>query len=69
VRELLAGALGDKEVARVARLVTSSPALTRVGDEARTLIDEAVRELEAVELNGLRPTLIGLARSAVDRIS
>jgi octaprenyl-diphosphate synthase len=69
VRELLAGALGDKEVARVARLVTSSPALKRVGDEARTLIDEAVHELEAVELNGLRPTLIGLARSAVDRIS
>ncbi len=69
VRRLLAGALGDDEVARVAKLVTSSPALQRVGNEARTLIDAAVRELEAVELNGLRPTLIGLARSAVDRIS
>jgi len=28
-----------------------------------------VRELEAVELDGLRPTLVGLARAAVDRIS
>ena len=69
VRQLLAGTLGDAEVARVAELVASSPALKRVGDEARMLIDQAVGELEAVELNGLRPTLIGLARSAVDRIS
>jgi octaprenyl-diphosphate synthase len=69
VRRLLAGALGDAEVARVAELVVSSEALKRVGDEARELVDEAVRELEKVELNGLRPTLIGLARSAVDRAS
>jgi octaprenyl-diphosphate synthase len=69
VRRLLAGALGDPEVARVAELVTSSPALRRVGDEARALVEEAVRELEKVELNGLRPTLIGLARAAVDRDS
>jgi octaprenyl-diphosphate synthase len=69
VRRLLAGALGDEEVARVAELVVSSEALRRVGDEARELVEEAVRELEKVELNGLRPTLIGLARSAVDRAS
>ena len=69
VRRLLAGALGDDEVARVAELVASSPALQRVGDEARKLVDEAVRELEKVDLNGLRPTLIGLARAAVDRDS
>ena len=69
VRRLLAGALGDDEVARVAQLVASSPALRRVGDEARGLVEEAVRELEKVELNGLRPTLIGLARAAVDRDS
>jgi octaprenyl-diphosphate synthase len=69
VRRLLAGALGDEEVARVAELVASSEALRRVGDEARTLVDEAVRELEKVELNGLRSTLIGLARAAVDRDS
>jgi secondary thiamine-phosphate synthase enzyme len=69
VRRLLAGALGDAEVARVAELVTSSNALKRVGEEARKLVDQAVRELEAIELNGLRPTLIGLARGAVDRDS
>jgi secondary thiamine-phosphate synthase enzyme len=69
VRRLLAGSLGDAEVGRVAELVTSSDALPRVRKEAQALIDEAVRELEAIELDGLRPTLIGLARSAVDRIS
>src|SRR5256885_5128683 len=58
VRALLAGTLGDAEVARVAELVAAAPALKRVGDEARMLIDEAVGELEAVELNGMRPTLI-----------
>jgi secondary thiamine-phosphate synthase enzyme len=67
VRKLLAGSLGDKEVGRVAELVTSSEALRRVGDEARGLVDAAVHELESVELDGLRPTLVGLARSAVDR--
>jgi secondary thiamine-phosphate synthase enzyme len=69
VRRLLAGALGDAEVDRVTELVTSSDALKRVRDEAQALVDAAVRELEAVELDGLRPTLIDLARSAVDRIS
>ena len=67
VRRLLAGSLGDKEVGRVAELVTSSDALKRVGDEARGLVDEALRELEAIELDGLRPMLVSLARSAVDR--
>jgi len=67
VRDLLAGSLGDREVDRVADLVTASDALRRVGDEARGLVEEAVREIEAVELDGLRPTLVGLARSAVDR--
>ncbi len=67
VRRLLAGSLGDEEVGRVTELVTSSDALRRVGDEARGLVDAAVRELEAVELDGLRPTLVGIARSAVDR--
>ncbi len=67
VRRLLAGSLGDKEVGRVAELVTSSDALRRVGDEARGLVDEALRELESIELDGLRPTLVSLARSAVDR--
>ena len=69
VRRLLAGALGDSEVGRVAELVSASEALPRVRREAQELIEAAVRELEAVELDGLRPTLIGLARSAVDRSS
>lgn len=69
VRRLLAGTLGDSEVERVTELVRSSDALQRVGDEARGLVEAALRELEAVELDGLRPTLIGLARSAVDRDS
>jgi geranylgeranyl pyrophosphate synthase len=67
VRRLLAGSLGDDEVERVAELVTASDALRRVGDEARGLVDAAVRELESIELDGLRPTLVGIARSAVDR--
>jgi octaprenyl-diphosphate synthase len=67
VRRLLAGSLGDAEVSRVAELVTSSNALQRVRDQARGLVEAALHELEAVELDGLRPTLIGLARSAVDR--
>jgi len=69
VRRLLAGSLGDEEVGRVTELVTSSDALRRVGDEARGLVDAALRELESVELDGLRPTLVSLARSAVDRES
>jgi octaprenyl-diphosphate synthase len=69
VRRLLAGSLGDAEVGRVAELVTSSNALGRVRDEAQALVDAAVHELETVELDGLRPTLISLARAAVDRIS
>jgi len=47
----------------------SSNALNRVRDEAQALVEAAVHELETVELDGLRPTLITLARSAVDRVS
>ena len=69
VRRLLAGALGDDEVGRVAELVTSSDALRKVRKEAESLVESAIHELETVELDGLRPTLISLARSAVDRIA
>ncbi len=69
VRQLLAGSLGEAEVDRVVDLVTSSDALHRVRQEAEAHIDNAVRELDAVELDGLRPTLLRLARSAVDRNS
>ena len=69
IRRLLAGSLGDAEVGRVTELVTSCEALARVRKEAQALVEDAVRELEAVELDGLRPTLVGLALSAVDRDS
>jgi hypothetical protein len=38
-----------------------------VREEAQALVESAVQELEAIELDGLRPILISLARSAVDR--
>ena len=69
VRTLLAGDLNDREVKRVAELVVASDALKRVGNEARELVDEALGEIESIELDGLRPTLVALARSAVDRDS
>ncbi len=69
VRALLAGSLGDAEVGRVADLVISTDALPRVREEAMMLVEAAVRELDAVELDGLRPALVGVARSAVDRNS
>jgi len=69
VRTLLAGTLNDRDVQRVAELVVSSDALRRVRDEARQLVDAALEEIEAIELDGLRPTLVALARSAVDRNS
>ena len=59
----------DAEVGRVAELVASSDALERVRGEARALVESAVQELETIELDGLRPMLIGLAHSAVDRVS
>jgi octaprenyl-diphosphate synthase len=69
VRSLLDGPLGDGDVARVTELVKTSGALERVGLEARDLVDTAVNELEAVELDGVRSILVDLAYSAVDRTS
>ena len=69
VRRLLAGTLGDAEVGRVTELVTASDALPRVRREANALVEDAVRQIETVELDGLRSTLVGLAHSAVDRDS
>ncbi len=69
IRNLLEGPLEDADVARVADLIRSSGALDRVGSEARDLVEAAVRELEPVELDGVRTTLVDLAYSAVDRTS
>ncbi|MDQ6773782.1 MAG: secondary thiamine-phosphate synthase enzyme YjbQ [Candidatus Dormibacteraeota bacterium] len=67
VKELLAGRLAERDVIEVQRLVKRSGALERVGEEARDLVAAAVRELDRVELDGVRPALIEIARSAVDR--
>lgn len=69
VRELLAGSLGEAEVREVQDLVIASGALERVGEEARGIVGAALRELDEVALDGLRPVLVDLARSAVDRAS
>lgn len=68
VRELLGGALEDAAVREVQELVLASGALERVGEEARGLVAAALRELDEVDLDGVRPQLVDLARSAVDRI-
>jgi geranylgeranyl pyrophosphate synthase len=69
VRELLAGPLDEEQVHEVLRLVVATGALDRVGEEARGLVAAALRELDEVELDGVRPALTELARSTVDRLS
>lgn len=69
VRRLLDGSLDDGTVDRVASLVQASGALDRVAGEARELVQLAVRELDGVELDGVRSTLVELAHAAVDRVS
>jgi secondary thiamine-phosphate synthase enzyme len=67
VRELLSGSPSEDEIERIQQLVTASGALDRVGQDARKLATTAIRELERVELDGIRPVLVELAMSAVDR--
>jgi len=69
VRELLNGSLDDGAVRRVQELVVETGALERVAADARELVSAAVRELGEMDLDGVRPVLVELARSAVDRIS
>lgn len=69
VRELLAGPLDEEQVHEVRALVVATGALDRVGEEARGLVAAALRELDEVELDGVRPALTELARSTVDRLS
>jgi len=68
VRELLAGALDDDQVREVQDLVVATGALERVGEEARGLVEAALRELDEVALDGVQPELADLARTAVDRL-
>lgn len=67
VRELLAGSPSEEDIERIQQLVTASGALERVGQDARELAATAISELEKVELDGIRPVLVDLAMSAVDR--
>jgi geranylgeranyl pyrophosphate synthase/thiamine phosphate synthase YjbQ (UPF0047 family) len=69
VRELLAGPVADEQVEEVQELVVATGALERVGEEARELVAAALRELDEVDLDGVRPALSDLARSTVDRIA
>lgn len=69
VRALLDGPLDDAGVARVQELVAQSGALTRVENEASTMVEAAIAEIRKVEMNGVGPRLIGVARAAVGRSS
>jgi geranylgeranyl pyrophosphate synthase/thiamine phosphate synthase YjbQ (UPF0047 family) len=69
VRELLAGPVAEEQVEEVQELVVATGALERVGEEARGLVDAALRELDEVELDGVRPALADLAHATVDRIT
>jgi len=68
VHDLLAGQLDEEQVREVQELVVRTGALDRVGEEARGLVSAALRELDEVELDGVRPELTDLAQAAVDRI-
>jgi secondary thiamine-phosphate synthase enzyme len=67
IRQLLAGSPSETEVEEIQHLVTASGALERVGQAARDLAASAVRQLEEIEVDGIRPVLADLARSAVNR--
>ena len=67
IQELLAGPLPDEQLRRVVDLVSRSGALERVNRQARGLVRAAVGELEGVDLDGVKSTLVEIAESVVDR--
>ena len=69
LRRLLAGRPDEEDIPRVLDLVRASGAIDRVGAEARDMARMAAAELDEVELDGVKSTLVELARSAADRIS
>jgi secondary thiamine-phosphate synthase enzyme len=70
LRSLLeTGSESVEGVSRVVELVLASGALERVTAEARQMVRVAVRELDDVQLDGVRGQLVELAYSAVDRVS
>jgi heptaprenyl diphosphate synthase len=68
VRELLAGPVPEELIQEVQDLVVATGALERVGEEARGLVAAALRELDQVDLDGVRPALTDIALATVDRI-
>ena len=67
IQELLAGPLPDDHLRRVVDLVSRSGALERVNRQAHGLVRAAVGELEGVDLDGVKSTLVEIAESVVDR--
>jgi heptaprenyl diphosphate synthase len=67
IEDLLAGELPDERLSRVVDLVQRSGALDRVNRQAEGLVEMAVGELEGVDLDGVKSTLVEIARSVVDR--
>ena len=67
IQELLAGPLPDDHLRRVVDLVSRSGALERVNRQAHGLVRAAVSELEGVDLDGVKSTLVEIAESVVDR--
>lgn len=71
VRTLLSQDPSEEDVPRVIDLVVASGAVERARGEARRYATLALAELEHLdgELDGVRPTLVELAGSAVERLS
>lgn len=71
VRDLLRGDPREEDVPRVIDLVLASGAVERARGEARRFAGLALAELEHLDgvLDGVRPALVQLAGSAVDRLS
>ena len=67
IQELLAGPLPDEHLRRVVDLVSLSGALDRVNKQAQGLVRLAVGELEGVDMDGVKTTLVEIAESVVDR--
>jgi len=67
IQRLLAGPLPDEHLRRVVDLVSESGALERVNRQAQGLVRLAVGELEGVDLDGVKSTLVEIAESVVDR--
>ncbi|HVD01211.1 MAG TPA: secondary thiamine-phosphate synthase enzyme YjbQ [Candidatus Dormibacteraeota bacterium] len=67
IEGLLVGELPDEQLRLVVELVDRSGALERVNRQAQDLVQLAIRELDGVDLDGVKSTLVEIAESVVDR--